>query len=349
MSEFDFRRLPQPAILLQGRVVRAVSDAALALLPDLEPGSDLPPQLGLPCLGQDAAGIVDLPQGPFSFVRAQDAQQTILLLSPAPQTVLTLSQLGGVVSQLRTLEATLLLELQTLSRQVRVAGLGETEAPLCAMRQSFCRLLRMTGNLDFLQEAASTGAPFHPVQMDLAGLCKRLATEAGGLLKEGGVELNYSCSRPSMLIPGDPELLTRLVLGLVSNDAKAAQDTQLDLRLTRLGDRAVLSLNQKSDPTPQQLDALLHQPPAALLPSPDQGAGLGLSVIRQIVLLHGGTLLLEQREEGGLTCVVALPTEAEPGRLEVQSPLIQRSGGFSPLLLELSDVLPARLFTADIC
>ena len=38
-----------------------------------------------------------------------------------------------------------------------------------------------------------------------------------------------------------------------------------------------------------------------------EGSGLGLSITRGLVLLHGGTVHLESREGEGTTAVVALP------------------------------------------
>ena len=37
------------------------------------------------------------------------------------------------------------------------------------------------------------------------------------------------------------------------------------------------------------------------------GSGLGLSIVRRICELHGGSVHLENREEGGLRCEVRLP------------------------------------------
>ena len=56
-------------------------------------------------------------------------------------------------------------------------------------------------------------------------------------------------------------------------------------------------------------------------------------------------MLLEQRESG-LFAAISLPTGPLSPRLTVQSPTLPEGPGFSPAVVELSDVLPASLFRA---
>jgi signal transduction histidine kinase len=37
------------------------------------------------------------------------------------------------------------------------------------------------------------------------------------------------------------------------------------------------------------------------------GAGLGLAIVRSVILAHGGSITLENRKEGGLRALVRLP------------------------------------------
>ena len=73
---------------------------------------------------------------------------------------------------------------------------------------------------------------------------------------------------------------------------------------------------------------------------------MGLAIARHIVSLHGGALLLEERR-GGLFAVVSLPTGPLSPTLTVRTPRVEENGGISPVLMELSDVLPLSIFQMD--
>ena len=166
------------------------------------------------------------------------------------------------------------------------------------------------------------------------------------LLEGAGVTLTFRCSGSSLLIPGDPELLSKLILTLLSNAAKAAPKGSVFLTVAQRRDRAILSVTDSGQDFAQEdLDALFPSPlPDDHIPDPQEGAGMGLAIARHIVALHKGTMLLERRESGALLSVVSLPTGPLDTRLQVQSPRIEDTGGLSPVLVELSDVLPQAMF-----
>ena len=74
---------------------------------------------------------------------------------------------------------------------------------------------------------------------------------------------------------------------------------------------------------------------------------MGLAIARHIVSLHKGTMLLEQRSGGGLFAVVSLPIGTLSTSLTVRSPQAEEDMGISPVLVELSDVLPLSLFQLE--
>lgn len=75
------------------------------------------------------------------------------------------------------------------------------------------------------------------------------------------------------------------------------------------------------------------------------GLGLGLRAARRAAQLHDGALVLENRETGGVRAVLSLPIKKGEGGL-LKSPAMgyDLAGGFSPVLVELSGVLPSRTF-----
>ena len=71
-----------------------------------------------------------------------------------------------------------------------------------------------------------------------------------------------------------------------------------------------------------------------------RGAGLGLSAARAVAQLHGGTLLLESREDQGTLVQASLSRGGTATRVQMDSDLCS----MRDLLLGLADCLPLRCF-----
>lgn len=324
---------PEAAFLIVQGEITAVNLMARHYLPQLEPGAPVPSYIPLaqspPGSGTFSAGF-----STYSFRLTHIPEGSLVLFCPAPQTALTDIQLDGALRQLRTFMEDFLLEAGNSSVESRAS-----------FYKSFYRMFRLVDNLELMRTVGSPeGLPFSPVSMDLAGLCSQIIGDAAPLLLEGDITLDYQPSLSSLLIPGDPKLLQRLLLELISNAARAAGKGTILIRLFRQGNRALLSLSDSRTPlTQRQLVAMLQQDSDQLLPSPESGAGLGLSIVRHITSLHGGALVVQFSQDAP-AIVLSLPTEPLSPRVTVSTPVLQRDGGLSPLLAALSDALPASVF-----
>ena len=327
---------PEGVVQMRAGFVLAASEKARQYLPQLCPGAPLPVVLSLPAPGETEAGSFECSGAAYSYSCKAIGDECILLFRPHVRSALESWQLDGTLRQLRELLGDVLAEAAS------VPGGGMS----ASFNKTFHRLFRLVGNLEFMQQITEEdGVPFHPITMDLDGLCQDTVQLAGDLLREAGVSLEYAYKSKSrgLLIPGDLQLLQRLLLGLISNAARAAGGRKVVLTLRRSGNQALILVSGGGGAYDRQLDALLGAAPGKDLPLPGQGAGLGLSIARHIARLHGGTLL-PFGGESAPGVLVSLPTGPLDGRTSVRTPAAQRDGGLNPVLVELSDVLPAALF-----
>jgi len=335
---------PEAVLRLEGGTAVYLNDAARGLLPGLEPGASLPASLSPLVTAGPAAGVFTEGDTAFSFSASRSGEASLVVFRPAPAPVLTVRELEGTTRSLRELLGDFTAELGPLTGP-------DAQAPSPDVRgdvsKSCHRMVRLTNNLDFLRAAAGPdGAPFRPVSMDLAGLCRDVAREAGDLLRQAGVTLWYDAQTASLLVPGDPALLQRLLLGLIANSARAAgKDGRVTLTLRLREGRAVLTLSDSGTSLDRRaLDALLRRERDGALPLPGRGAGLGLDIARRIAALHKGALLVDLGTDNTPTLLLSLPTGPLPAGLSVRTPPADETGGFDPFLVELSDILPSSLY-----
>ena len=104
------------------------------------------------------------------------------------------------------------------------------------------------------------------------------------------------------------KLLQKLLLSLISNAAKAAPGGQVALTLTTRRDRALITLSDSGAPEERDLDALSPDSQAYdQIPSPEDGAGMGLSIARLIVRAHAGHIEVQSKLGGGSRFHILLP------------------------------------------
>lgn len=246
-----------------------------------------------------------------------------------------------LLEQLREQMNNVSASIQLLSPVVREKGGEKYDPYLAILNQSLYRILRMLGNVEFLELEEWDRPDRLEGSLDLAGLCRELAAQVASLAELVEVSFSYEEEKGSLLTRGDSRLLRRMLLELISNALKAAgPGGRAGLRLAVRQDRAVLTVWDDGPgllpAQPMEKEDLLRRP---------EGLSLGLRVARRIASLHGGAIVFEQREDRGSRAVVSLPIRLpEGGILRTPGTDWDRSGGFSDLMVELSAVLPYEAF-----
>lgn len=345
IQETFLEQLPMAAFEISNGTVTAANSAAGLQMPELIPGSSIPDFLFQAQSADTQYSQFHYNNQRYLLTRLNIPQHDILMFAPFRDDHLPALQMDGFSRQIREYLAQFFNQVESLSRHISEPQ--RIIEDLKGFNHTLHQMLRLTNNLQFLsipdQEAELL---FCPVIMDLAGLCADISRQAAPLLRQSKVELTYSSSLTGLLTSGDPALLQRALLNLLSNAAKFSKDKTISLKLHQNYHKAILTI---TDGNPDYVDpgSLLSMDPNAI-PQPSQGAGLGLSVAQRIIQLHNGTLLYHNNPSGGLVFVIALPLDITSTSLSVHTPLMEENAGLSPLLVDLADVLPQSVFEFDL-
>lgn len=344
-----FDGFPEAVLLMAEGAVRYRNPAAARLFPGLADGGPAPEALTALLEGVSPPAVLsgDLAGGPCT-VTVQDAGEEKLVILRAGVRRAAGPDLERLAVRLRQEAAAMAAALQHLDPTEGEPGEEKARRYLAAANQGLYRLMRLCDHLEFVERPDE--AVYRPEPLDLAGFCRELAGEVESVCRLAGYRFTYETELASLVTTGDERLLRRLILSLVSNALKAAgEGGGLGLKLAKRGERAVLWVWDGGRGLEGGELSKLFGGAADLPPSldPGEGLGLGLDAVRRIAELHGGAVLMEARPDRGLRCTVSLPIRRPEGRTVLRSPRADYSGGFSPLLVELSDVLPVELFLPE--
>jgi signal transduction histidine kinase len=204
--------------------------------------------------------------------------------------------------------------LATLTATLEVAGAdvsGRTWRDLRAvMAAEADRMATLVENLLLLARADDQGLRITAGDVDLDDLMEleaRRLRAASDLLVTTAIE--------PVRVTGDRQRLSQMLRNLVDNAGRHARG-RVRLALVRAGDDAVLTVDDDGpgiEPADRQR---VFGRFVRLDESRDRargGAGLGLAIVREVVLGHGGAVAVAESPEGGCRVIVRLPsTPAQP-------------------------------------
>ena len=172
------------------------------------------------------------------------------------------------------------------------------------------RLLKLVNTLlDFSRlEAGRIQAVYEPT--DLATLTAELASGFRAAIERAGLHLVVECPFLPELVYVDRDLWEKIVLNLLSNAFKFTFEGTITVCLQALDQQVALIVQDTGVGIPaEELPRLFerfHRVSGTASRS-YEGSGIGLSLVQELVKLHGGTVEVSSELEQGTTFTVTLP------------------------------------------
>jgi signal transduction histidine kinase len=183
---------------------------------------------------------------------------------------------------------------------------------------------------------------------DLAAFCRNIVEAANDFTRASDKSLQFHCAEDCLVAAVRCSHIERLLLNLISNALKFTPSGGLvSVTLALENGLALLTVSDQGEGLePGEMATAFSHFEAGLEPvAKPKGLGIGLSLVRHIAVSHGGSVMLESRPEKGTNVIVSLPvSRLEDNELHSYRPPVDYSGGFSNILVELSDALPPEAF-----
>ncbi|HEX4026156.1 MAG TPA: ATP-binding protein [Rhizomicrobium sp.] len=136
---------------------------------------------------------------------------------------------------------------------------------------------------------------------------RTLADDVQSLMRERLDGVQYNCRVETLSVIADPDLLGQAVINLLHNAVDAVADVEtpaVELACTREDEAVVISVADNGKGIPAQFREDIFVP---FFTTKTGGSGIGLSVVRQIALKHGGWVSAAPNAAGGASFKLVLP------------------------------------------
>ena len=203
---------------------------------------------------------------------------------------------------------TLLLGPLEDALQKPAAGLqGES---LDSAHRNALRLLRLVNTLLDFSRIEAGRVQAHYVPTDLAAATQELASVFQSAMARAGLRFVIRCEALSQPVFVDHEMWEKIVLNLLSNAFKYTFDGEIRVELAATEAAAQLIVADTGtgippEALPQLFDRFYRVPGAS--GRTHEGSGIGLSLVHELVKLHGGSIEVDSKVGQGSAFRVNIP------------------------------------------
>jgi signal transduction histidine kinase/DNA-binding response OmpR family regulator len=204
----------------------------------------------------------------------------------------------------------LTLLLGPLEEALQKPSEGLRGEALQSAHRNALRLLRLVNALLDFSRIEAGRAQAHYVATDLAGATRELASVFHSAMDRAGLRYSVTCSALPEPVYIDREMWEKIVLNLVSNAFKFTFDGEIRVEVRTSDGGAELLVADTgtgipSDALPQLFNRFYRVPGAH--GRTHEGSGIGLSLVRELVTLHGGSIAVESNVGRGSIFRVYIP------------------------------------------
>jgi two-component system sensor histidine kinase TctE len=215
--------------------------------------------------------------------------------------------IADAAHQLRTPIAGLRTQTELARRQTSPADVQATLAQLQTAAERMTHLINQLLSLARAEPSAENTQPLGKI--DLCALAREVTTERVPRALARNIDLGFEGGDAPSQIAGNDFLLREMLGNLIDNAIQYTQSGgHVTVRVSSVQDQLHLSVEDDGPGIPEAEREAVLERFHRVLGTGVEGVGLGLSIVREIVMRHGGQIrLLAGPDNRGTLALVTLP------------------------------------------
>ncbi|HEY9062574.1 MAG TPA: MASE3 domain-containing protein [Pseudobacteroides sp.] len=189
---------------------------------------------------------------------------------------------------------------------------SKSRSLLSSMRQNCSRLIRLINNIIDTTRIDAGFYSLNKVNCNIVNVVEEVIFSVAEFIKSKGLQLEFDTNTEEKLIDCDPDKIERIMLNLLSNAVKfTKKNGKITVNIHDKEDETVISVKDNGIGIEKDKQNLIFQRFRQVdksLTRSHEGSGIGLSLVKALVELHGGTIKVESEYGKGSEFIITLPT-----------------------------------------
>ncbi|MHB1393943.1 MAG: MASE3 domain-containing sensor histidine kinase [Clostridia bacterium] len=184
------------------------------------------------------------------------------------------------------------------------------------MKQNCYRQLRLVNNMIDITKIDSGFFEVNQQNHNIVSVVENITLSVSEYVKSKGIELVFDTDVEEKVIACDLDNIERIMLNLLSNSVKFTQEGgNINVNMSNNGDTLLISVKDSGIGIPKDKQGIIfdrfRQVDRSLTRN-HEGSGIGLSLVKSLVELHGGNVTVQSEYGKGTEFIVEMPIRTVP-------------------------------------
>lgn len=275
-----------------------------------------------------------------------DVEEDRKLLNETLETNRLITEFFSNIShELRTPLNVILSALQVLALEKHKDALGEAAEKrskyIKIMRQNCYRLLRLINNLIDISKIDAGYSMLNLQNHNIVSVVEEVTLSVAEYVENKGVRLIFDTNIEEKIIDCDPDKIERIMLNLISNAVKFTDEgDQITVEILYEENNIKISVKDTGVGIPEDKLQIIFERFRQVDNSQSknrQGSGIGLSLVKALVELHGGNINVKSKIGEGSEFIINLPARKIENSEVIKNNII-REDSRDGICIEFSDI-----------
>lgn len=211
---------------------------------------------------------------------------------------------------------------------------------LDCMKHNCYRLIKLTNNLIDMSKLEAGFMELNLINTDIVSLIEDITLSAVPFAEKKGIQLEFDTEFEEKMLACDVEKMERIMLNLLSNAVKFSKNGgKINVDMYMNEGQICISIKDEGIGISEKMQETVFNRFVQAIDTfnrENEGSGIGLSLVKSLVELHGGRITLKSKLNEGSNFIIALPDKVIEA--DEQDTICSREINMKKIEIEFSDI-----------